>query len=118
VTREGEPGYDAVIQALHVSARRSGCGLGRALLAAAAERLLAAGAESVCLRVFDVNTAAIGFYQHLDGLADQKGIDGFAGANAPDTRMGWRDLKGLLASCRRGGSTKGAILPTRPSWPR
>ncbi len=100
VSRVGEPGYDAVIEALHVSARRRGSGIGKRLLASAAHRLLAAGARSVCLRVFDANKAALVFYEHLGGVADQKGIDNFAGANAPDTRIGWTDLNYLLRACQ------------------
>ncbi len=99
VTRTGEPGYDAVIQALHVHPRRHGSGTGKRLLASAARRLLAVGAESVCLRVFDANKQAIGFYTRLGGMADEKGIDGFAGANAPDTRIGWTDLDSLASTC-------------------
>ncbi|MCP4470917.1 MAG: GNAT family N-acetyltransferase [Gammaproteobacteria bacterium] len=99
VTRTGEPGYDAVIQALHVNPGRRGSGIGKRLLAGAVRRLLAVGARSVCLRVFDANKQAIGFYTRLGGIADEKGIDDFVGANAPDTRIGWTDLNSLLSIC-------------------
>ncbi len=104
VKRRGEPGYDAVIEALHVSARLHSNGIGRRLLASAADRLLVTGAKSVCLRVFDANEAAIVFYERLGGIADQKGVDNFAGANAPDTRIGWSDLNDLLRSTKQAGS--------------
>lgn len=105
VARDGEPGYDAVIDSLHVAAAWRGTGLGRRLIRRAAARLLAEGASSVCLRVFDANTAAISFYRRLGGRPDGTGIDGFAGANMPDTRFGWRDLAALRDACtdpRRG----------------
>lgn len=105
VTRDGEPGYDAVIDSLHVAAAWRGTGLGRRLMARAAACLLADGASSVCLRVFDANAAAIRFYRRLGGCTDGAGIDGFAGANMPDTRFGWRDLEALRDACagdRRG----------------
>ncbi len=105
VTRTGEPGYDAVIQALHVHPRRRGSGIGKRLLACAVRRLLVAGASSVCLRVFDANKQAIDFYTCLGGIADGKGIDGFAGSNAPDTRIGWTDLNDLLSICGKSPTT-------------
>ena len=99
VTRSGEPGYDAVIEALHVHPRLRGSGIGKRLLASAVRRLRGDGASSVCLRVYDANTAAVDFYTRLGGVADGQGIDGFAGADAPDTRIGWRDLDRLLSLC-------------------
>ncbi len=103
VARDGEPGYDAVIDSLHVAAAWRGTGLGRRLMGQAASRLLAAGASSVCLRVFDANTAAVGFYRRLGGRPDGSGIDGFAGADMPDTRFGWRDLAALRDACADDG---------------
>lgn len=102
VAREGEPGYDAVIESLHVSRAFRGTGLGRKLIGAAAGRLIETGATSVCLRVYDDNLPAIRFYEHLGGRKDGTGIDPFAGANKPDTRFGWRDLAALRDACRNG----------------
>jgi ribosomal protein S18 acetylase RimI-like enzyme len=109
VTRDGEPGFDAVIDSLHVAAASRGTGLGRRLMGQAAARLLEDGASSVCLRVFDANTDAIRFYRRLGGRRDGTGIDGFAGANMPDTRYGWRDLAALRYACTddgQGGSRR------------
>lgn len=101
VRRDGEPGIDALIDNLHVHADQQGRGLGRRLIAAALEQLIPAGARSASLWVFDDNAAAIRFYVRLGGVADQHGIDPFAGANAPDTRFTWRNLPELLARCRQ-----------------
>lgn len=103
VTRDGEAGYDAVIDSLHVAAAWRGAGLGRRLMGRAAAHLLADGAASVCLRVFDANTAAIRFYLRLGGRPDGTGIDDFAGADMPDTRFGWHDLAALRNLCTEGG---------------
>lgn len=101
VLRGREEGVDALIDNLHVRGDQQGRGTGRALIAAAVERLIADRATSVCLWVFDGNADAMGFYTRLGGVADRHGTDPFAGAHAPDTRLVWRDLPGLLARCRR-----------------
>lgn len=100
VVRGGEPGYDAVIDSLHVVAVERGTGLGRRLIGRAVARLIDEGASSVALTVYEANEAAIRFYERLGGLADGTGIDPFAGADMPDTRYGWRDLPALVAACR------------------
>jgi len=101
VYRDKEPDIDALIDNLHVRSDQQGSGLGRRLIAAGIEPLIAKGAVSACLWVFDDNDAAIRFYARLGGVADKHGIDAFAGANAPDTRIVWNDLPALLDRCRR-----------------
>jgi len=103
VTGSAEPGYDAFIDSLHVASLWRGAGLGRRLMGRAAALLLAEGASSLCLRVYDANAAAIRFYRHLGGVPDGHGIDPFAGADMPDTRIGWRDLAAFHAACTKGG---------------
>ncbi|UCH72748.1 MAG: GNAT family N-acetyltransferase [Rhodospirillales bacterium] len=98
----GEPGYDAVIDSLHVARSARGAGLGRRLMGRAAALLLADGLQSVCLRVYDANRAALRFYRRLGGRPDGSGIDPFAGADMPDTRLGWPDLGVLHAACIAG----------------
>ncbi len=98
-TRGGEPGYDAVIDSLHVAAGWRNSGLGRRLMGCAAARLLDEGATSVCLRVYDANRDANRFYRRLGGRPDGTGIDPFAGADMPDTRIGWHDLAALRDAC-------------------
>ncbi len=98
ITDVGEPGYDAVIEALHIDRNAKGCGYGKKIMKEVVEQLVSNGVKSVCLRVFDANTAALKFYQHLGGVRDQSGIDDFAGANAADSRIGWKDIMVLLAA--------------------
>lgn len=99
VARNGEPGYDALIDSLHVMPGERGAGLGRRLIGRAAARLIDEGASSVALRVYEANEPAIRFYERLGGMADGSGIAPFAGANMPDFRYGWRDLPALARMC-------------------
>ena len=96
---DADADVDATIENLHVRPRFQGRGLGRRLLAAAAERLMAIPVKSVCLWVFDANMDAIRFYKRLGGEPDAYGYDDFADAHAPHTRIVWRDVKDLLAAC-------------------
>ncbi len=98
ITRTGEPGYDAVIEALHIEASNKGCGYGKKIIKATVQQLVSDGLQSICLRVFDENTPAIQFYRHIGGIKDQSGIDNFTDDNAPDSRIGWKDIKTLLAA--------------------
>jgi len=99
VLRDSEPDYDAVIDNLHVEPETRRQGHGRRLLGAATERLINDGACSLCLWVFDANLHALRFYEHLAAQADRHGVDDFAGANAPHTRVGWHDLSRLREDC-------------------
>jgi hypothetical protein len=100
VVRGDEPGFGAVIENLHVRPRFCGRGLGRRLLGEAVARLMATGVTSACLWVYDANEAAIRFYERLCGTPDRHGVDDFAGAQAPDTRIVWHDLAALERACR------------------
>ena len=102
VTLDSEPGYDTTIEHLHVLPDMKGRGLGRRLIARMAGHLAGEGHANVCLRVFEGNTAAIGFYEKLGGVTDSYGVDRMAGSNAPDRRMGWHDLPALERACRDG----------------
>ena len=94
-----DQGYDFTIEHLHLLPECQGQGLGRYLMKAAAEMVLANGAANLCLWVFEENIAAIGFYERLGGVTDAHGSDKFAGGDAPDRRIGWHDLDGLIAQC-------------------
>ena len=97
-----DKGYDQTIEHLHVCASARGTGLGRALMADAARQTLARGGQSLCLWVFEDNARAIRFYEALGGVTDARGTDKFAGGDAPDRRIGWRDLARLVAVCQGG----------------
>ncbi|MGI9465302.1 MAG: GNAT family N-acetyltransferase [Aestuariivirgaceae bacterium] len=90
-----DEGYDATIEHLHVLPKMKGIGLGRRLMQQTSELLLARGANSVCLWVFEDNRTAIGFYESLGGLTDAYGTDEFLGSDKPDRRIGWHDLSAL-----------------------
>ncbi|MEM9472992.1 MAG: GNAT family N-acetyltransferase [Pseudomonadota bacterium] len=94
-----DDGYDYTIEHLHLLPDSKGQGLGRSLMKEAAMAAQAAGAETICLWVFEDNAAAIGFYERLGGVTDAHGADKFAGGDAPDRRIGWRDLDSLVARC-------------------
>ena len=94
-----DDGYDYTIEHLHLLPDSKGRGLGRTLMKEAAMAARAAGAKTICLWVFEDNSAAIGFYERLGGVTDAHGTDKFAGGDAPDRRIGWRDLDGLIARC-------------------
>jgi GNAT superfamily N-acetyltransferase len=100
VRRDQEPGYDVLLDNLHVHPEFKSQGLGREILGATLDRLLLEGARSLCLWVFDANLPTVRFYERLGGRADQHGVDDFVGCQAPHTRYGWQDLEQLREGCR------------------
>lgn len=95
---------DALLDNLHVAPEARGCGLGRTLLGAAATRLQAQGRRSLTLWVFDANAAALAFYRRLGAEMVERGLDEFAGARIPHTRLAWEDVARLAAACGPGAS--------------
>ncbi|MDH3740310.1 MAG: GNAT family N-acetyltransferase [Hyphomicrobiales bacterium] len=102
VKRNVDDGYDATIEHLHVAQSMKGRGLGRQLIGQTAHQLADCGVKSVCLWVFEDNRPAIGFYESLGGVTDAHGTDKFAGGDARDRRIGWKDLGALLAASTEG----------------
>ncbi len=96
----GGEGYGAYIDNLHVRPDLRGGGLGLVLLAVGAARMAAAGAGDAFLWLFDGNAQAGRFYARLGGIAADRGLDEFAGARIPHTRIIFRDLAGLAEHCR------------------
>jgi L-amino acid N-acyltransferase YncA len=94
-----DDGYDYTLEHIHLAPHTKGRGLGRCLMADTARQVKAAGGTNLCLWVFDDNKAAVRFYTRLGGVADAHGTDKFAGGDAPDTRIAWRDLDALIAAC-------------------
>ncbi len=103
VTRSSEDGFDAYIEHIHVRPGRKGAGLGRQLLSAAVDRLIAKGCRSAYLLVFDDNSEAIGFYERLGGETERFGVEDMAGASIPRSRVSWRDLEALGRACGQPG---------------
>ena len=75
--RDPFPGYDAYLRSLYLTAGRQRQGLGRALLAAVAEDLVARGHRRMALHVLGDNPAR-GFYERLGAvhLRDEPRISG------------------------------------------
>lgn len=93
-----ERGYDALIDNLHVRPDRKGHGIGRALMKAAAERLIASGRSSVYLWVLDGNTPAEGFYASRAGQPEDVSVTSYGGHPVRQTRYVWRTLDALTSS--------------------
>lgn len=91
--------FDAYIEHLHVRPGLIGGGIGRRLLAEAADRLIALGHCSVYLLVFSNNREAIGFYERLGGETRSFGMEDRAGARIPRSRVVWPDLTELAEAC-------------------
>ncbi len=94
-------GFDAYLDNLHVHPDYRGGGLGRRLIAAAVEALIARGQKSIYLWVFDQNPAARRLYERLGGQIGEGGFDDFAGAAAAHTRIFWPDMAVLLDACQQ-----------------
>lgn len=95
-SRDSLPAYDGEIYAIYALARVHGRGIGKALMRACAEYLVAAGFGAVMLWVLADNPTR-GFYEHLGGAAlHQKNIT--VGVDLVEVAYGWPDVKVLLAA--------------------
>ena len=94
-----DAGYDLTIEHLHLLPETTGARPWQSLDESGGTARYTNGGRTVCLWVFDDNSAAIGFYERLGGVTDAHGTDKFAGGDAPDRRIGWHDLDGLIARC-------------------
>lgn len=99
-TASGEDGVDAYIEHIHVRPALKGAGIGRRLLAEAADMLIAQGHGSVYLLVFSDNHQAIRFYERLGGVTTSDGTEDMAGSQIARSRVVWRNLAGLAVACR------------------
>ncbi|MGQ9370802.1 N-acetyltransferase family protein [Azospirillum sp. ST 5-10] len=89
--RTGIDGYAGEFYALYLHDEAQGHGLGRRLMAAAAERMALAGLPSAvvwCLR----GNPARWFYERLGGVRLAERPMRFAGSETVETAYGWRDL--------------------------
>ena len=99
VWAEGDPGFGAYVDNLHVHPERRSGGLGRRLLGSAMQRVAARGERRAYLWVFDANTRAIDFYLRLGGEIVEGGFDEIDGANVAHSRIAWRDTARLAEAC-------------------
>ena len=95
---EGDPGFGAYIDNLHVLPDSRGGGIGRRLLVEAARRLIARGERRAYLWVFDANLRTVDFYRRLGGKIVEHGFDEVDGVKVPHSRVIWRDVAALLSS--------------------
>ncbi len=87
----GVPPYDSELVALHVRGTHQRQGLGRALVAAAAEELARQGSRSMMLWVMRASKSR-GFYERLGGqLLNEKQMSG----GQPEVAYGWLAIEDL-----------------------
>jgi ribosomal protein S18 acetylase RimI-like enzyme len=98
---EGDAGFGAYIDNLHVHPERRSAGLGRQLLGAAMRRVAERGEARAYLWVFDGNTRAIEFYRRLGGEIVEGGFEEIDGLTIPQSRIVWRDTARLAEACAR-----------------
>jgi GNAT superfamily N-acetyltransferase len=88
-------GFDCEIYSLHTLREVHGKGLGRALIAAAAERWRQLGRTALVIWAYRDNEFRR-FYERLGGALVAEGIDD----GVPDVAYGWGDLTQLISACR------------------
>ena len=87
------------IDNLHVDPARRSRGLGRALMEAAAARLMQMGRSTACLWVLEENRRALAFYEQLGGVRLETANKLVFGHPLPSVKVQWSDLSVLA----RGG---------------
>jgi ribosomal protein S18 acetylase RimI-like enzyme len=99
-TTDGPVGFVAVwcrpspfVDNLHVTPSMRSRGIGRALMRAAAGRLIELGHSSAHLWVFESNAAAIRFYERLGAVRVGRAAKEFFGQRVQCVRMEWSDLR-------------------------
>jgi ribosomal protein S18 acetylase RimI-like enzyme len=86
-----EPGYLGEIERIYMLRSAHGRGLGRALMAAAAETLQANGLAPFLLWVMEFNAQARRFYEHLGGAALRRQRFQLGAQTITEIGYGWRD---------------------------
>lgn len=99
--RRGIDGFAGEIYALYLHDDAKGSGVGRLLMAAGAERMLAAGVRSALVWCLAPNPTRW-FYERLGGvwIADRPGR--FAGTDIVEVAYGWHDLVPLAGQSAVG----------------
>ena len=87
-------GFDCEIYSLHTLHEVHGKGLGRTLIAAAAERWQSLGRKALVLWAYRDNDYRR-FYERLGGSLVAEGIDD----GVPDVAYGWKNLGALIRRC-------------------
>jgi len=87
--------FDCEIYSLHTLKEMHGKGLGRGLIAAAAQRWQQLGRNALVIWAYRDNEFRR-FYERLGGTLVAEGIDD----GVPDVAYGWKDLAALVAACK------------------
>ena len=92
--REGAPVYTGELYAIYLLRAAQGAGLGRRLVQAVVERLLAEGHRSMLVWTLAANPSR-GFYERLGGQLVRSTTITIGGANLEDVAYGWTDIAPL-----------------------
>ena len=103
---------DPYIDNLHVRPGLRSKGIGRRLMAAAAERLMAAGHATAYLWVVAGNDRAIAFYERLGGVRTGQEMQPLFGNDVLNYRIEWADLSEIA---RRAPTMRTHPGPKSPS---
>jgi GNAT superfamily N-acetyltransferase len=96
--RAGAPrGYRGEVYALYVHPTQQGRGIGRALLKAAAERLVERGLVPIVIWTLFNNPRSRGFYEALGGAVIGEKRELFDGYELHEVGYGWKDAAPLVA---------------------
>lgn len=93
--RDGDARHRGEVYAIYLRPARWRAGGGRALLAAAADRLAAAGLTSMLVWVLRENSPARRFYERLGGAYLREKPLGWPGTDAIEVAYGWADTAKL-----------------------
>ncbi len=94
--RSGDGRYRGELYALYVLPSEQRRGVGRGLVRAVANRLVAADTRSMLLWVLEANPRARAFYEALGGSVVRRQPIEIGGATFIEVAYGWPDLEGIL----------------------
>ena len=94
--RSGDPQYRGELYALYVLPSYQRRGLGRALVRAVVDQLVATGTRSMLLWVLEANAPARRFYEGLGGAVVREQPIEIGGVTFMEVAYGWPDLQTLL----------------------
>ncbi len=100
LVEQGEAAFDSEVVALNIHPDHWRRGIGRRLMATAAGRLSALGAQSVYLWVFRENLPARAFYDSLEGRIVEQDEHRYGDVLVPTIAYAWKPLSRLLAAAR------------------
>lgn len=95
--REGGSTYPGELYAIYLLQEHQGCGIGRRLVSAAAQRLLDRGLHSMLLWVLEDNRPARSFYESLGGEQVGRKTINIGGKDVVEVCYGWRDISDISA---------------------